>query len=58
MLDVPETLKFVTPLTVLPNTALPVTVSEFAAPVIVEVKVTVVPANVRVAELPLKVTAP
>ena len=55
---VPETDKLLTPVIVLPKTALPVIVSELLPPAIVELAVIVVPCNVLVAPVPVKVTAP
>ncbi len=58
MAVVPETLKVVMLVTAPPNDALPVMTKLLPAPSSVELNVTVVPVNVRVALEPLRVTAP
>ena len=55
---VPETDKFVTLVIAPPKTALPVIVRALAPPAIVELAVIVVPSNVLVAPVPVKVIAP
>lgn len=57
-LAVPETERLVILLSTPLNTALPVIVRAFAPPAMVELVVTVVPCRVRVAPVPVRVTAP
>ncbi len=55
---VPETLRMVTSVIAPPKTALPVIVSALVPPAMVELAVIVVPCKVRVAPVPVSVTAP
>ena len=55
---VPDTLKAVTPVTAPPKDAAPVIAKVLLPPASVELNVTVEPVSVRVAPVPVKVTAP